>query len=200
MAIAALTVPAAADPAYDADLVCLEDERCGAEFIGAPEPPPLGLSSLLTAPNDSPRSTRLRARRTPTLTVASPRIAPHMPSAYAFGPRLKTEVARTSVDLNLGFDRGGDPSRAAPPSDLRYQWQLRAPLWSDLDVGLQGSGDMGPWSQVRPPGEAANRYGVSLYGLSRPDGAGLAWQAGYLSGSAFGRDGFLFTGSVKYGF
>jgi hypothetical protein len=120
-------------------------------------------------------------------------------SAIEYGPALQTDVGRTQVNANLIFERGFGAA-ASEPVQMKYQWQLRHRWKPWLHFGLQGFGELGPWSDWSPREAQSHRAGPALFG-SVPMGAGsLAWQVSYLTGSTYAQHGNMFSMRVKYDF
>lgn len=116
-----------------------------------------------------------------------------------FGPVLQTDVGRTQVNLNAVFERR--IGAAAPmPTQLKYQWQLRHRWQPGLHLGAQGFGELGRWDDWAPARDQAHRAGPALFGELPSAAPGLAWQAAYLIGSTYRKQGKMFTMRVKFDF
>jgi hypothetical protein len=120
-------------------------------------------------------------------------------ATFEFGPALQTELWRTQFNFNVFFDRGLG-AQSANPTEMRYQWQVRQHWLPLLNVGAQGFGELGPWDHWLPGGRQSNRAGPAIFGHVRVGAGELGWQAGWLFGKTYGRDGDMLTTRVKYEF
>lgn len=115
-----------------------------------------------------------------------------------FGPVLQTDVGRVQLNGNLVFERGlGN----GPPGDtqLKYQWQVKYRFNEGLHAGLQGFGELGRWNDWAAHGAQSHRAGPMVSG-SLPLGKGHAfkYEAAYLMGSVYGRNGNMFSLRLQY--
>ena len=113
------------------------------------------------------------------------------------GPVVQTEIGRTQINANLFFERGFG-SEATSPTQLKYQWQLRHHWQPNLHFGAQGFGELGPWEHWAPQKAQSHRLGPALFGQLPMASGTLAWQAAYLIGSTYSRNGSMLTMRVKY--
>jgi hypothetical protein len=104
------------------------------------------------------------------------------------------------------FDAG--PALPAEPDDgkpvpIRYQWQLRHRWKPLMDFGLQGFGAVGVWHRWPADRLRSHQAGPALFGhwdLGRGGDQALLYQAAYLLGRVYGRQGDLFTVRLQYRF
>lgn len=119
-----------------------------------------------------------------------------------YGPALQTEVGRTQLNANLFFERSFEPS-APPPIRLKYQWQVRHHWKPLMDFGLQGFGEVGRWDDWPAASQQPHRAGPAVFGhwdLGRGGDQALLYQAAYLLGRVYRRQGDLFTVRLQYTF
>lgn len=117
-----------------------------------------------------------------------------------FGPVLQTDVGRTQLNANLVFERGlgdGPPAR----TQLKYQWQAKYRFSQALHLGLQGFGELGPWNAWSAGRDQSHRAGPMVSG-TLPLGSTQAfkYEAAYLIGSVYGREGNMFALRLQYVF
>ncbi|MBI3284778.1 MAG: hypothetical protein HYZ65_08015 [Burkholderiales bacterium] len=101
-----------------------------------------------------------------------------------FGPLLHTELGRTQLQANLLFHRNYD---ADTPNamQLAYQWQASYPLQPQLQLGLQGFGELGDWHRWAPRDQQSHRYGPVLLGSYRlNERETLRYEAAFLIGNS----------------
>ncbi len=115
------------------------------------------------------------------------------------GPVFQTEFGRTQLNLNVFVDHGLG-SQASQPNELRYQWQVRQHWLPLLNVGAQGFGELDVWDRGPARDRSSNRAGPAIFGHLRLGPGDLGWQAAYLCGKAYGRNGDMLTVRVKYEF
>lgn len=109
------------------------------------------------------------------------------------GPVLQTDVGRTQLNANLFFERqlSGEDK---PPTQLKYQWQLRHRWTPGLHFGLQGFGELGPWKEWSPADRQSHRAGPALFGTWHlQDRQAVKLQAAWLEGKTYGHRGHMFT-------
>lgn len=122
--------------------------------------------------------------------------------AFEYGPALQTDFGRTQLNANLFFERSVEPE-ASPPIQLRYQWQLRHRWKPLMNFGLQGFGEVGRWNDWPAAKDQSHRAGPALFGqldLGRGGDEALLYQAAYLLGRVYRRQGDLFTVRLQYSF
>ncbi len=110
-----------------------------------------------------------------------------------WGPVLQTEVGATQINFNLFFDqvfRAESPS----PTMAQYQWQLRQHNGTNLQLGAQGFGELGPWNHWEPASKQSHRAGPAVFFDARLDDARtIKLQAAWVVGKTFGTQGHMFT-------
>ena len=117
------------------------------------------------------------------------------------GPVLQTEIGRIQINGNVFFERSWSAEGPQEPTQMKYQWQLRYHWMPLLNVGLQGFGELGTWDDWSARDQQSHRAGPALFGTWRmADGHTLQYQAAYLFGSTYGRNGSMFSMRVQYGF
>lgn len=110
-----------------------------------------------------------------------------------FGPLLQTDVGRTQLNGNLFFERNLSES-PQPPTQLKYQWQVRHRWMHGLHVGAQGFGELGPWDEWLPHAQQSHRAGPAVFAsLPLAGGARLDLQAAFLLGKVNAQRGHMFT-------
>jgi hypothetical protein len=106
---------------------------------------------------------------------------------YRWGPLLQADLGtHVQANLNLLFEKS-IRTRLPASAELGYQWQLKYRWRPELEFGLQGFGDVGPWSDWEPASEQPHRAGPALFGRF---GVGerqfIRWNAGWLLGATHG--------------
>jgi hypothetical protein len=97
--------------------------------------------------------------------------------------------------------RPARPRRAGFGADrIRYQWQVRQHWLPLLNVGVQGFGELDVWDRGTSRDGSSNRAGPAIFAHLRLGPGDLGWQAAYLFGKTYGRNGDMFTMRVKYEF
>jgi len=119
---------------------------------------------------------------------------------FEFGPILQTDIGRVQLNGNLVFERGlGD----GPPADtqLKYQWQVKYRWKSAIHIGLQGFGELGKWNDWAPRSQQSHRAGPMISGtIALGQEQAFKYEAAYLMGSVYGRDGNMFSMRLQYVF
>lgn len=122
-----------------------------------------------------------------------------------YGPVVQTEVGRTQLNANLLFQHSMESGDEAQPTQLTYQWQVRHHWHPLFDFGVQGFGELGRWDRWGDASHQSHRAGPAVFGhLDLGHGAGsreaLIYQAAYLLGRVYNRQGHMFTLRVQYAF
>jgi hypothetical protein len=120
-------------------------------------------------------------------------------ATFEIGPALQTELWRTQFNFNVFFDHGLG-AQSANPTEMKYQWQVRQHWLPQLNVGAQGFGELGPWDHWLPADQQSHRAGPAIFGHANVGSGDLGWQAAWLFGKVYGRQGDMFTMRVKYEF
>ena len=102
---------------------------------------------------------------------------------YRWGPLLQADIGtHLQANLNLLFEkhiRGASVGDA----ELGYQWQLKYRWRPELEFGLQGFGDVGPWDSWEPSSRQPHGIGPALFGRIGVGGRQVInWNAGLLLG------------------
>ena len=117
-----------------------------------------------------------------------------------FGPVLQTDIGRTQLNANFFFEHNYGPEAPAVTL-LKYQWQVRYRWVPLLHFGLQGFGEVGPWSNWLPRSEQSHRAGPALFITFRlGDHEAIKVQAAYLFGKVYGMNANEFTLRAVYEF
>jgi hypothetical protein len=123
-------------------------------------------------------------------------------SGYAleFGPALQTEIGRTQFNANLVFERAFGVA-PAPPTQLKYQWQVKHRFRPTLELGLQGFGELGEWNHWSPKAFQSHRVGPVIGGTLDLGGKqAIKYQLAVLYGSIYTRNGYMVSTRVQYVF
>ncbi len=80
-----------------------------------------------------------------------------------FGPLFQTQFRNFQLNGNFLFARHYRASAAAP-LQFGYQWQAKYHWTQALEFGLQGFGDVGPWSNWAPADQQSHRFGPAIFG------------------------------------
>ena len=120
--------------------------------------------------------------------------------AVEFGPVFQTDIDRTQLTANFFFEHNYGPD-APSPTFLKYQWQVRYRWMPQLNFGLQGFGEVGPWDNWLPRSEQSHRAGPALFSTLRlGDHETVKLQAAYLIGKTYGYSGREFSMRATYEF
>jgi hypothetical protein len=86
---------------------------------------------------------------------------------YKWGPLFQADLSSTlQANLNILFEkhiRTSEPSTA----ELGYQWQVKYRYRPELEFGLQGFGDVGPWNDWESRSEQPHVAGPAVFGRIR---------------------------------
>jgi hypothetical protein len=120
--------------------------------------------------------------------------------AYEFGPIFQTEFGPTQVNLNVLFDR--ERSKGAwGPTMMKYQWQVRQHGYPWVQFGVQGFGEVGPWSDWASRDGQSHRAGPAIFATLPPGGQRApSLQAAWLVGKTYGQSGHMFSMTMRVGF
>lgn len=81
-----------------------------------------------------------------------------------WGPLLQAEFGdRLQANLNLLLEKHVRVSEGAP-AELGYQWQLKHRWQPQLEWGVQGFGELGPYRHWDPSSEQTHTAGPALFG------------------------------------
>lgn len=122
------------------------------------------------------------------------------------GPALQADFGHTQVSANLFFERPFERPfelEGTPPLQLRYQWQVKHRWQPLMSFGLQGYGEVGRWNDGPAAKAQSHRAGPALFGqldLGRGGDEALLYQAAYLLGRVYRRQGDIFTVRLQYNF
>ena len=84
-----------------------------------------------------------------------------------WGPLLQAELgSHWQANLNLLLEKHVRVAQGGP-TELGYQWQLKYRWRPELEWGLQGLGDVGPWSRWEPTAEQPHAAGPAVFGRLR---------------------------------
>jgi hypothetical protein len=108
--------------------------------------------------------------------------------ALQWGPVFQTELGHTQLNFNLVFEHGY--KAGSGPTQLKYQWQALYRLTPGWRAGVQGFGELGPWSDWSH--RQSHRAGPTL----RMDLGRVELQASYLWGKVFGGKADMFTANL----
>ena len=101
--------------------------------------------------------------------------------AFACGPTLQmdTDDVQVNVNLSLGKHVGGEQ---AEKLGLGYQWQVKAMVAHDIELGLQGFGSFGPWNDWSPASEQEHTVGPAIFVKTSAFGGPIRIDAAWLFG------------------
>lgn len=115
-----------------------------------------------------------------------------------FGPALQTEVGRIQINTNLIFERFFN-TPAPAPTQLKYQWQFKYRFRPELQMGLQGFGELGTWNDWATADRQSHRAGPMVAGtLFQKGSSAVKYDAAVLLGSTYGRQGVMFSSRLQY--
>lgn len=117
-----------------------------------------------------------------------------------FGPLLQTEFGKTQLNLNILFERN---YRAVEANPLRlgYQYQAKYRWKPELELGVQGFGDVGQWNRFAPRSEQSHRVGPAIFGKFALGGRhAIRYNAAYLVDVSDTKRGNTLRAQVEYEF
>ncbi|HZR02415.1 MAG TPA: hypothetical protein VFA81_04480 [Burkholderiales bacterium] len=79
------------------------------------------------------------------------------------GPLFQTDFDRWQLNFNLLFERHFR-SEEESQTELGYQWQVRYLSSGNIDLGVQGFGEVGKWNHWASSSEQNHRVGPALFG------------------------------------
>ena len=107
-----------------------------------------------------------------------------------FGPVFQTDIDRTQLNFNVFFEHSYGSSYTPNVTYLKYQWQIRQRWIPQLNFGLQGFGELGPWDDWSPQSQQSHRVGPALFSTFRLGGhQAIKVQGAYLFGKTYGQRG-----------
>ena len=120
---------------------------------------------------------------------------------YRWGPLLQADITpRVQANLNLLFTkhiRASEPG----PAVLGYQWQVKYRWRPEFEYGLQGFGDVGPWSDWVPRSAQSHIAGPALFGRVKvAEHQVVRYNAGLLFGLGDGAPRHTFRVQAEYEF
>lgn len=120
---------------------------------------------------------------------------------YRWGPLLQSDLSPTvQANLNLLWEKHVRASEGGK-AELGYQWQLKYRWRPELEFGVQGFGDVGPWNDWEPHAEQPHVAGPLLLGrLKLGDHQVLKYNAGLLFGMTDGAPHRTFRLQAEYEF
>ncbi|MFZ6713236.1 hypothetical protein [Undibacterium sp. TC9W] len=123
---------------------------------------------------------------------------------FEFGPAMQTEFGRVQVNTNVFLER---TYRTTPASrmQMKYQWQGKYRLRSELEFGLHGFGELGDWDNWSARARQSHRAGPMISGNVRlgntPDSKqAIKYEASYVVGKLNTRHAGVFSMRLQYAF
>ena len=117
-----------------------------------------------------------------------------------WGPLFQTEVGKVQLNGNLLFERH---VRAEEPqhTQMAYQWQAKYRWRRELEFGLQGFGEMGPWDHWEPADQHSHRMGPAVFGrVALGNRQAIRYNAALLRGVSDAAPNQSFRFQVEYEF
>ena len=122
---------------------------------------------------------------------------------FEFGPAMQTEFGRLQVNTNLFLERTFHTTPASS-MQMKYQWQGKYRFRPEIEVGLQGFGELGDWDNWSSRAQQSHRAGPVLAGQYKISGAGkpqiLRYEASYVMGKLNARHASVFSMRLQYAF
>lgn len=101
-----------------------------------------------------------------------------------WGPLFQTEFGQVQLNGNLLFQRSYAAIERSE-LELKYQWQVKYRWKPELELGLQGMGDMGPVHHFAARDEQSHRVGPAVFGKIHVGGnQAIKYNAAWLIGSS----------------
>jgi hypothetical protein len=118
-----------------------------------------------------------------------------------FGPLLQSDLTpRLQANLNLLFEKHVDASEESK-TELGYQWQLKYRWQPQLEIGVQGLGDVGPWDRWEPHDAQPHQAGPAVFGRAKlAERQTLSYNAALLFGMTEGSPRHTLRLQVEYEF
>jgi hypothetical protein len=81
-----------------------------------------------------------------------------------WGPLFQAEITdKVQANLNVLIEKHYRAEEGGP-AELGYQWQLKYRMRPEFEYGLQGFGEVGPWTHWAPASEQAHIAGPAIFG------------------------------------
>ncbi|MBI1772120.1 MAG: hypothetical protein HYR68_07215 [Burkholderiales bacterium] len=123
---------------------------------------------------------------------------------FEFGPAVQTEFGRLQVNTNLFLER---TYRTSPATHLqmKYQWQGKYRFRPELELGLQGFGELGDWDNWSARALQSHRAGPMISGsfrLGNPADSKqtVKYEASYVVGKLNARHAGILSMRLQYAF
>lgn len=103
---------------------------------------------------------------------------------YKFGPLFQTDFGKIQLNGNILFERAFDgDGDEIHETVLQYQWQTKYRLKKEIELGLQGFGEMGKWNDWAPGSEQEHKIGPAIFGkLAISEHQAFKYNAAWLTG------------------
>jgi hypothetical protein len=133
----------------------------------------------LTAPGAGPVDVGLLCE------LARPRARDEGRLGAACGPTLQMDTDDLQLDLNLSL---GKHFGAAEPERLQlgYQWQVKGLVARGVELGAQGFGSVGPWTDWSPASRQEHTAGPAIFLKTHAFGGPVRFDAAVLFGIGAG--------------
>jgi hypothetical protein len=147
-------------------------------------------------PVDVALHTNVKKYRAPEAGSALEYFAERRGYNVEFGPILQTDIGRLQLNGNLLFDRDYR-GEEANKLQMKYQWQVKYRWLPQLQVGLQGFGELGDWDHWAARHDQSHRAGPAVFGSMPVAGQTLKYEAAYLTGKIFAEHANIFSMRVQ---
>lgn len=97
------------------------------------------------------------------------------------GPTLQMDTDDLQLNLNFAFEKHLGAAEAER-WQLGYQWQVKAMVAHDVELGAQGFGDVGPWSDWAAASRQQHLVGPAVFLKTTALGGPVRFDAAWLLG------------------
>jgi hypothetical protein len=126
------------------------------------------------------------------------------PSELRTGPLFQSTFGKFKLNGNVIFESafgGVDQDSVSQATNIGYQLQARYRIAKQLDIGVQGFGEMGKWDQWSSLSEQNHRMGPAVFGkLSLGEHDSIKYNAAWLLGVSIAAPSSTLRMQLEYEF
>lgn len=119
---------------------------------------------------------------------------------FKWGPLLQAEFGKLQLNGNVLLERSYR-TEAAAETVLQYQWQAKYRWKPQLELGLQGFGEVGQWDRWEAHSDRSHQLGPAIFGKLRLGGRqAIRYNAALLVGTSQAAPDRTFRTQIEYEF
>lgn len=124
------------------------------------------------------------------------------PYEFKIGPLFQTEFGKLQLNGNVLFENHfGGADGVEHTTEIGYQWQVKYRWQQELELGLQGMGEMGNWKRWEDSDEQNHRMGPAVFGkFDIGQHQAIRYNAAWLVGVSDAAPDHTFRMQVEYEF